>query len=173
MYKCTNCNYSTDEVANFCPQCGTQLVEEKPVCEAPVEQVTYIQPEAVQQVQYYPMPEPVKKPSLAKKIVGMALSIESFAVSIFALLYTIMFTAIEGVAGFAMAITFAICDLPPAIIGLVMSLGCINLGDRSVMSRLGKIFGIIAIALTALTLLIGFVSLFSGHSVFNDPYYYL
>lgn len=173
MYKCTNCNYSTDEVANFCPQCGTQLVEEKPVCEAPVEQVTYIQPEAVQQVQYYPMPEPVKKPSLAKKIVGMALSIESFIVSIISVLYAIIFTALDGTVGFTTALTFAIFDLPPAIIGLVMSLRCINQGDRSVMSRLGKIFGIIAIALTALSILIGFVGLFSGNSVFNDPYYYL
>ena len=47
MYVCPNCNYSTEEASNYCPVCGSQVVEVQP-------QPVYQQPDPyAQQYQAY------------------------------------------------------------------------------------------------------------------------
>lgn len=146
MSKCPNCNYTSDGDILYCPMCGAKIIKEEPVFTPPVEPISY---------NYVAH----QKPNLAKKIVGMALSIEAFAVSIIAFFYVVMFGAIEGEAGFITAFIFGIINFPPAIIGLTMSNKNRELGDTSVFSRLGKIFGIISVILVSFTLFIGFLML--------------
>lgn len=141
MYICQKCNYSSESPANFCPLCGGQMVE----AEAKTLQPDYI------------YPAPTQKPSLAKKIVGMALSIEGFIGAIVTAIYNFILLiatlgsgeAIVGAATIAFTFIMALIVLPFAIIGLVFSKNARNLGDTSIFSRLGKIFGIAAIIIIA------------------------
>lgn len=228
MYKCPNCNYSTNEESSFCPQCGNRLVSAAPLyneateqtvsvypgataqptiyadpAPADSEQTVGVYPNAAPQPNYYSEPEtveitieseptpvqetpaytqpaaqpannhnsysapqpnyysnaPVQGPSLAKKIVSMALSIAGFAMSIFDFLYVMIFLAEDGAFAFGFSFGFGIFCLPLGIVGLVMSNSCRNLGDESTFTRLGKIFGLIAVILTAVSFFFGFIGL--------------
>ncbi len=195
MYQCTKCKHTVEYTTNYCPLCGAETVqveyvvvsapteptaapEPQVVCQpqpepTPVEQpqVIYQQPQqptpAPQSYYYAPTPESAKKPHIAKKIVGMVLSIEGIILAAIFLLYVIIFIALEpsGGAGAVMAICGAISAVPYSIVGLAMSNSCRNAGDTSRMSRAGKVLGILGIILTAVYLLIGFAD-------FTDLFYY-
>lgn len=168
--------YEPEETAVLSPATN------EPAVNAP----TYSQPANTPSVEYKPVYQPAtyevpnyprndynepKKPHLAKKIVGMALSIGGFIFAIIASLYTIIFSAMDGLTGFILGIVYAIIGLPPAIIGLTMSAKNAKLGDTSAFSRLGKIFGIIAIVLLGVGLTVGMLSLGAGHSITGFDYY--
>lgn len=196
MYKCPNCNFKADEAVNYCPECGSKTVYEESVSanqaqqtnadetavltpaisEPAVNTPTYSEAANVQPASYNPVyqnttyQEP-KKPHLAKRIVGMALSIGAFIFAIIASLYTVIFSAMDGLTGFILGIVYAIMGLPPAIVGLVMSAKNARLGDTSALSRLGKIFGIIAIILLGIGFISGVLSLGAGHSITGFDYY--
>lgn len=155
MYICQKCNYTSESPQNFCTLCGNQMV----AVEAKTPQPDYI------------YPTPAQKPSLAKKIVGMALSIEGFIGAIVTAIYDFIFLIAvlgsgEAIVG-AVTITFtfimSLIILPFAIIGLAFSNKARNLGDTSIFSRLGKTFGIAAIIITAAALVL---SLFATVTTF-------
>ncbi len=195
MYQCTKCKHTVEYTTNYCPLCGAETVqveyvvvsapteprqapEPQVVCQPqpepiPVEQpqVIYQQPQqptpAPQSYYYAPTPEPAKKPHLAKKIVGMALSIEGFAAAIVCCIYTFLLEAMEPGAGAFMAVFVTIPCLPISIIGLALSNSCRKGGDTSALSRVGKVLGIIGIVLFAVSFFIAFA--FS--SFYNGLYY--
>ena len=169
MCICPKCNHTSEEKINFCPLCGAQMSEEQPIQETSAEAVENAVVEPAQNAyeqnynptyeqtynpNYYAYP-PVKKPSLAFKIVGMGLSIAGF---IFAII-----VSLASLAGFAdpesalaMPLVFSIFYAPFSIVGLIFSNKCRNAGDTSTFSRLGKIFGIIGIIIYGISIFIGF-----------------
>ncbi len=165
MYICPNCNYTTEEVSNYCPVCGSKVVEVQP---QPVQYEQYSQPQPVQytqadpyaqQYQYYAQP-PVANVSKGKIIVGMILSIVGLAFGGFGLLYTFIGLATTeiGVA-LAMAIAFGIFSVPLSIVGLILSAGAQRQGSTSAMAKAGKILGLIGVIASGVMMLLGLMSL--------------
>lgn len=156
MYNCPNCNFNTESAMNFCPQCGNKMVNVEPV------EATYVEPAQpiyANSVTYSPVP--AKKPSLAKLIVGMALSIEGFALAIFTALYSLM-GLVDPALGFGMAFAFSLFGLPGSIIGFVFSNSARNAGDVSTFSRVGKNLGLAGIIITGTVLFLSFIAMFDA-----------
>lgn len=151
MKICTKCNISIDDNMSFCPSCGETLKNFQPVT------VT--------------MPSnstdnpPAKKPHLALKIVSMALSIDGFALMVIGALYTFIFSMAElglGDEGKGMALFMAFIFsfyAPFSIVGLCLSYKCINQGDTSAMSKVGKNLGLAGVILAAAIILTGLLTL--------------
>ena len=182
MYICPNCNTQSEQFANFCSICGAQMIyaEPQPIEPQPVEpqqtEVLYPPVEQEQVPQFYPPQQPaypvytppvytppaytpVNKPKLATKIVGMALSIAGLVFLAIGGLYTFIFGFVEGIAAFIFALIFDLFYSPLSIVGLCLSNKCINAGDQSAMSRVGRILGIIGIAIAGASLIFGIFSL--------------
>lgn len=178
MYVCQNCNFESEKQINFCPQCGSEVIKETvPVAEAVVSKaaapaetapVANVHTAPVQPTpEIYTEPPVVKKPNLAKKIVGMALSIEGFAGSIVAALYGFIGLLADAIimgsaqapagVGFLMIFYFAIFTLPFSIVGLVFSNEARSLGDTSAFSRVGRALGIAGIIIIAAAMALGFM----------------
>ncbi len=156
MYTCKKCNFISEKAINFCPQCGTEMEQNEYVVTTEVSSAP-VQPTYVSPVSY----APVKKPNLAKKIVGMALSIEGFVLAIITVLYSIIMSLAEPVAGFIMALYLSIFGFPGSIIGFIFSSAARNCGDNSAMSRVGKSLGLAGIIITGVTLFLTFLIMVS------------
>lgn len=146
MRICTNCKIEANDDVKFCPFCGNGMSEVRPISET--------QPAETLETPI------VKKPHLALKIVSMALSIAGFAFMCFGFLYTLLGLVEEGMA-LGMAFTFSLFFLPLCIVGMVLSCKCINAGDTSALTRVGKILGLIGIIISGVCLFIGFASIMS------------
>ena len=157
MYICTKCNNTSDEAINYCPICGTKMQE---VVLNSIEPVapTYAEPQvpAYASPEIYYTPAPIEKPSLAKKIVGMVLSIVSFSMSALTSLYVLMFllSALDGesdmgIVSMVFTVIMAMFILPGSIIGISFSSKARNLGDTSKMSGVGKGLGLAGIIILA------------------------
>jgi len=175
MYICPNCKTQSEQFANFCSQCGTQMVYAEPQPVEPQTELLYQPVEQEQAAPFYPPQQPaypsyapaytppaytpVNKPKLATKIVGMALSIAGLVFVAIGGLYTLFFSLLgEGVAAIVFSVVFDLFFIPLSIVGLCLSGKCINAGDRSTMSRVGKILGIVGIVIAGAALLIGIAS---------------
>lgn len=120
----------------------------------------------------YVAPQP-STPSKAKAIVGMALGAAGLLFAVNGFLYTMIFMAKDGgEAGLAMALVFGFFSIPLSLVGLIMSAGTRKAGDTTIFSKLGKIFGLIGVILSGVTLLIGIVGLDYTGSVHDDYYDY-
>jgi len=160
MYTCPKCNFKNESAMNYCPQCGSEMIYAEPIAAPEVAQPvqpTYVEP--IQPVHNVYVPAPT--PHLAVNIVGMALSISGLVFLAIGSLYTLIGLIEEGLA-FAMAFTFSLFFLPLSIVGLFLSNKCLNAGDTSAMSRVGKILGIIGIIVAGASLFIGFTSLIAS-----------
>lgn len=149
MNICPNCNLNIETATNFCPRCGADI---RPA-QNPV------QPNYVNQVTYSPYP--VEKPNLAKKIVGMALSIFGFAFSIIIAIMSLATLALPG-ASFGITLVYSIFSLPGSIIGFNFSNEARNLGDQSKLSSTGKSLGLAGIIITAAALFISFFAMIAN-----------
>ena len=128
-------------------------------------QPMYVQPQ-------YVAPQP-STPSKAKAIVGMALGAAGLFSAVTGFLYTMIGMAIDGgEAGLFMAIFFGFFSIPLSLVGLIMSAGTRKAGDTTIFSKLGKIFGLIGVILSGVTLLIGSVGLDYTGSSYDDYDYY-
>lgn len=176
MYSCPNCTYQTETEVNFCPLCGSKLVNNEPapvVAPAteviqnepvqpvqPVQPVTYsYQPTPTAQPQYVPQPQytpQTQGPSLAMKIVGMALSIGGFFFAFLAFFGSMSILGYDE--AFSVAFVYSIFSLPLSIIGLIFSIKSSSQGDTSAFSKVGKIFGIIGLALMGFILFVSLVA---------------
>lgn len=153
MNICPNCNYNIDSPTNFCPRCGADIrPAQNPV--QPTYQTTYSN-----QTTYTPYP--VEKPNLAKKIVGMALSIFGFAFSIIIAIISLATMAIPE-ASFGLTVVYAIFSMPGSIIGFNFSNEARNLGDQSKLSSTGKSLGLAGIIITAAALFISFFAMIAN-----------
>lgn len=168
MYICKNCNHTSETMLNFCPICGNAMVLEQPAeVQTPD---TYQNPVVFQNNVIVNQPEPAKKPNLAKKIIGMALSIEGFVMAIITVLYSFIFimaaigTGEPEMGMVALVFTFimAIIGLPGSIIGLVFSNKARNAGDTSAMSRVGKGLGLAGIIVFAASFVIAILATIAG-----------
>ncbi len=124
-------------------------------------QPTYTQPTEpaytgyTQQAYYQPVTE--QKVPLGLKITGMVLSIVGLMFAFFTFIGTVeSFDYGDAFSG-AFVLTLFFGALP--IVGLVMSNKCRNDGDTSAFSKVGKILGIVGIALFGFCLFLGLVSL--------------
>ena len=149
MNICPNCNLNIETPTNFCPRCGADV---RPT-QNPV------QPNYVNQVTYSPYP--VEKPNLAKKIVGMALSIFGFAFSIIIAIMSLATLALPE-ASFGITLVYSIFSLPGSIIGFNFSNEARNLGDQSKLSSTGKSLGLAGIIITAAALFISFFAMIAN-----------
>ncbi len=179
MYSCPNCTYQTEIEVNFCPLCGSKLVNNEPAPVAapateviqnepvqpvepvqPAQPVTYsYQPTLAAQPQYVPQPQytpQTQGPSLAMKIVGMALSIGGFFFAFLAFFSSMSILGYDE--AFVMAFVYSIFSLPISIIGLIFSIKGSSQGDTSAFSKVGKIFGIIGLALMGFILFVSLVA---------------
>ena len=144
MYICSNCKQTFENPINFCPSCGSAVVEETPV----VEPTPYIPP-----MQTY------SAPSLGKVITGMALSIAGLFFAGIGFIYTLIFLALDGAMAFGMSFGFMIFSLPLALIGMIMSNKNIAAGSTNKMAKLGKTFGLIGIIATGVMFFFGLIAL--------------
>lgn len=140
MHKCSSCSYTSENGGKFCPECGNRMIEE---------------------VIYSAVPAP--KASLAKKIPAFVLSLTAlFMASLCFVIVLILAIAsladgdpVGGIATIAVALVYGIMSGTPSIIALVLSGSCSKIGDRTVLTRLSKVFGIIALVLTGMYILAG------------------
>lgn len=172
MKKCMNCGYATESNINFCPMCGGKLAIQEPT---PVQTEV---PPAVNMVPVHPVcpPAPPRpKVSLAKKIVGMALSIAGFEYSLVVLIYGLYCSFLVGGIGLLVTLILVGFSIPLSAIGLSFSKAAIEAGDTSGFTRVGKIFGTLGMVLSFVTLGLSFLMTVSGLNLFSlvyelDPY---
>ncbi len=188
MNKCENCGYTTENAIRFCPFCGKQLMAREPVCPPAPEQP--VQPAPHVEVPQYPYEAPLPmatpaypatcgtapqpKVSKAKKIVGMGLSIGGFVFALIGLLYGLLFAFIDSYTSIFMSVYLAAFSIPLSAVGLSFSSAAKKAGDTSVFSRLGKIFGLLGIILTGVSVLVSITSAMAGAESFfykYDDYY--
>ncbi len=169
MRYCPNCQTQFDDSMVFCSNCGTALVQQA--------QPNYYQQPQPQPGVIYPQPVPVDhtKPSKARTIVGMIMSLcglEGGAVSLILFMWLGFFGALfqlidgstegqivmSGLSTFY-SVFFAIFSLPFSIIGLTMSKRSIAMGSQSKMCKVGRITGIIGLIITIVPVVISFLSL--------------
>ena len=170
MYVCFNCDYKTETQSKFCPHCGQPMAivqREKPVTThmperpAPV-RPTYTPPTYtyVPPTYYYPTParpEPCEVP-IGKKIVGMVLAIVGMVMAFAGFFVTAMEMDYRYGEPFTYAFAYSILSFPGSIVGLNLSNQNREDGDTSGFSMVGRVMGIIGIALMAFTMFLGFVA---------------
>lgn len=165
MYICPNCNKTSETPLNFCSECGTPMVEQAPA--QPVQPVQPVYEQPAYQQPAYQQPQPMyqytqtvsAEPSKGKVITGMALGIAGLSMAALGLLYTLIFMAAEPEVGFGFGFVFSLISAPLAIVGMVISNGCINAGSTSAMSRIGKKLGLVGVILSGVMLFFAFISL--------------
>ena len=156
MFICPNCQNTSNEPSNFCPKCGSRMIEQ------PAQTATYTAPAMPEAPAFtapifeptlnpYPAPqptsipyEPVKKAPLGKVIAGMAIAIAGFIFAILTIFYTLFFLSMEH----SMAIVFAVYlggffAFPLSLVGFILSKSAANAGSTSAMTKVGKILGLI------------------------------
>ena len=167
MYTCPKCNFNSESAMNFCPRCGSGMTHTEYA--APAETAAPVQPThtaPAQPTYYNPVsysPAPVNKPNLAKKIVGMALSIEGFVVAMFAALFSLVaFDESTVEMAFGMVMYFSLLGMPGSIIGLIFSNEARNSGDTSSFSHVGRSLGLAGIIVMAISLFVAFVAMIAN-----------
>ena len=149
---------------NFCPRCGSKMTHNEYA--APAETAAPVQPtytEPVQPTYYNPVsysPAPVNKPNLAKKIVGMSLSIEGFVMAMFTALFSLVaFDESSVEMAFGMTMYFSLFGMPGSIIGFIFSNAARNSGDTSSLSRVGRSLGLAGIIVMGISLFVTFFAM--------------
>lgn len=158
MYICPKCNHTSENPANFCPICGNQVL---------LKEEQHLTPDYITAQPDYMAPTP--KPSLATKIVGMALSIEGFVMAMFSTLYVLIFLIggaasgeiAFGAGAFGSTFVWALLGLPSSIIGLIFSNKALAFGDTSVMSRVGRALGLAGVITFGACFVISFFAIIS------------
>ncbi len=165
MFICPNCKKISEVPLNFCTSCGSRMEEAKSNYSAPSSESAPNTYNETNPYIYENAPAPTPAPSKAKAIVGMALSIAGFANAAVSLLYIFSFMA-EGLgdAALAFAIIMFLITMPLSLVGLILSSKCRSAGDRSVFTKLGKIFGIVGIVFSVLVLLFGIIGMLGADS---------
>ncbi len=162
----------------FCPKCGAVVTDGYKFCSScgsTIPEVSQAQSQPTATPQYQPTPaylQPQEKPQrapIAKAIVSIALGGEAAVCAFIFLLYSfILFVAGVssemgelGAVGFVFFFYMCILCLPTGIIALIFGRNYLNGGYSrlSGLAKAGKIFGIISIAATGLTLLMSIASL--------------
>ena len=174
---------STYQAPTYSPSAYQQPAETPVYQQPPYPQPPYAQPAAQTD---YAVPTPPAAPSKAKSIVGMALGIGSLVMGVTGLLCTILFTAVAAsgldveetsIFGITYGFMFMFFSLPLAIIALVMSQKSITAGNTTKISRLGKIFGIVGLVLSAVLCILACVNIgiladdsYSAYDSYYDDY---
>ena len=170
MFICPNCKKTSETPLNFCTYCGSRMEEVNTAQSAPVN-------EATRGGYGNNMPD-APKPSKAKSIVGMVLSIIGFGNSAFGILYTLIYMATQsGEFTFTFALIMFLIAFPTSLVGLILSSKSRKAGDLSVFTKLGRLFGIFGIISSGIMLLIGISSLNYNYTPYEDfsddfDYYY-
>lgn len=157
MFVCPNCNNKTELPSKFCSNCGSPMVEQAPEYQEPQYQEPQYQQAQYQQPQYQ-YQQPASPVSKGKVIAGMAISIAGLAFSALGLMYTLAMMA-EPFGAFVMGFVFSMFSLPLSLVGLCLSNGCYNEGDRSAMSSVGRKLGLVGTILSGVMIFLAFIAL--------------
>lgn len=136
-----------------------QYAPQQPMYNQPM----YVQPQ-------YVAPQP-STPSKAKAIVGMALGAAGLFFAVMGFFYTLAFVAIDGAFAIGMSIGFGIFSMPLSLVGFIMSSKARNAGDRSVFTKLGKIFGLVGTIVSGVNLIVGIIGAAVGEEAYMNEYY--
>ena len=170
MYFCSNCGTAQEPGARFCKNCGTPIAEAvnpqpqpvvAPVVAEPVYQAynapVYAEPVYAEPV--YAEPE-ISGKTKALGFVGMGLAIFGLVLSVFGIIYTLMFAALDGAFAFGYSIGFGIFSLPISIVGGVLAGNSKEQGNNSAACTVGSIMRVFGVILSCLMFFIGFIALF-------------
>ena len=159
MYICPNCNNTSQEATNFCPHCGTRMVQQQ------------VNPQPVyQQPVYYSTESDLKStgPSKGSVIVGMIFGIAGLAMAVIFFIYSLSMMSLAEESYYfytdymSTAIAYAfvmpgLFSLPASLVGMNLSRSNRNQGDTSAMSNVGKIMGIVGLIISCVTIFFGFI----------------
>lgn len=177
MYICPKCSHKSDEPKVFCDMCGERMRLDRGTSAASsVKPAPYTPPAPSRvPVTYVPgrvvvdVPAPPASPSKGKAIAGGILGIVGFSFGVFALLFSffnILFMQ-DMDYDFAMLVLlytvygllFAFIGLPLSIVGTVLAGGAVNAGSNLGVAKAGKIFGVIGIIFSGVSLFVGFIAI--------------
>ncbi len=178
MRTCPKCQFAIEDTMIFCPHCGLELPTEpapvsEPIYEAPQPpyqppyqapyqppyQPPYQAPQPPYQQPYQPpyyQPQQPNQPSMAMKIVSMALAIGGFAFACMNALYTLIFLSADPEMALGFAFVMDFFSLPLSLVGFILSLKCRNAGDTSTMTKVGKALGLAGTITSAACFFIAF-----------------
>lgn len=151
---CSNCGAAMDASSAFCANCGAQQEVEQPQYQQPQYQ-QYQQPQYQQyQPQYnsYSVPE-VSGKAKAFGIVGFATAMFGFIFGLINFFYccSLIDTSWRYDDEKIACLIYAFTLIAFAIVGVAFSGSARNEGNESALTKLGKVFGIIAIITIGLT----------------------
>ena len=192
MFSCPNCGYKSEPAIDFCPVCGTRMVNEAaPAYAAPAAPAygapaygapaapAYGAPAAPAYDPAAPAYDPAAYgmpvapapagPSKGKVIAGGIIGISGFSLAIFSIIFTLALVSEEVYAvPFGIAIGFGIFSIPLSIVGLVLCGGAIKQGATMGLAKAGKILGLIGVILSGVALVLGMISFsFDSYDVYD------
>ena len=149
---CSNCGAAMDASSSFCTNCGAQQTVEQPQYQQP----QYQQP----QYESYQTSE-ISTKTKVFGIVGFATAMFGFVFGLINFIYccTLADLSWRYDDEKAVCLVYAFMLIAFAIVGVIFSNSSRNDGNESALTKLGKIFGIIAIPFIALTTFIMILSL--------------
>ena len=199
MFSCPNCGYKSEPAIDFCPVCGTRMVNEAAPAYAAPAAPAYGAPAApaygapaapaydpaapaygapaapAYDPAAYGMPVAPAAPEGASKgkvIAGGIIGISGFSLAIFSIIFTLALLSEEVYAvPFGVAIGFGIFSIPLSIVGLVLCGGAIKQGATMGLAKAGKILGLIGVILSGVALVLGIISFsFDSYNNVYDAY---
>ena len=184
MFSCPNCGYKSEPAIDFCPVCGTRMVNEAAPAYAAPAAPAYGAPAApaygapaapAYDPAAYGMPVAPAAPEGASKgkvIAGGIIGISGFSLAIFSIIFTLALLSEEVYAvPFGIAIGFGIFSIPLSIVGLVLCGGAIKQGATMGLAKAGKILGLIGVILSGVALVLGIISFsFDSYNNVYDAY---
>lgn len=179
---CSNCGAAIDANSTFCTNCGAQQVVQEPQYAQPqyqepqytqpqyqepqYTQPQYTQPQYTQPQYTQPQYSSYQEPEVSTKakvfgIVGFATAMFGFVFGLINFIYgcTLVDMSYRYDDEKAVCLVYAFMLIAFAIVGVVFSSSSRSSGNESALTKLGKVFGIIAIPFIALTSLLMFIAL--------------
>lgn len=167
MYTCPYCKKTSELLGSFCPWCGAPVAADQNDRQQAPDNAYYNQP----MYPHQPYAPQQGTPSKAMAIVSMALAAAGLFFSVFSFFYTIIFAMVDAAVGFGMSIGFGFFSIPLSLVGFILAIKARNAGNTTVFSKLGKIFGLIGLILSAFSVFIGLICVAAGTG-YSDHYYY-
>lgn len=112
------------------------------------------------------IPRP-RKVNRATGIIGMVISSIGLYFAVLGFIYVLIYASLSGAFSFSAAIGCGIFSLPLSVVGYIFSRSSANSGNFSIFSRLGKLFGLIGMILTGVSVLLGYILMIAGVGALN------
>lgn len=154
MFYCVYCGSSFEEHMNFCPYCGK--VQPNVQNSQSTQQETYAPPAPPvygHNVYSVLADPPLSKPAKTFGTLSFILGLAGMCAGVLMMVWAILLLAID----FNFSFSYEMVSLPLGIAAIVFSVIARKRGNMLSKPKLGLIFGIIALALTVISIIIFFV----------------